>query len=529
MEGSDCARRSFTTALGALWVVLACVYALSTGGHTYSPDEEGILLASQALAHGHFTIPVDETNDLVTSHRIVDGRAVAISGMGTSVLALPGYAVGRALAHLTPDHTDEQVIRLAMMWTNALVTATTAVVLVLLACALGASRRGAMLLGIAYGVGTMAWPSAKTLFSEPSTALFTTLAVLFAVRAVREHVSRLAAWSGAAVGVAVLCRPSAALFVVPVMVYLALAGRADGRANVRGRLISFAIGGIAPLTVFLATNWARFGSPFDAGYEKISQQGSLLQGMAGQLFSPGKSLFVYAPVAIVAVAGAWKGVRERRPETALLGSMIVLNLGFFARAPFWSGDNAWGPRYVGCVLPLVVALAAPVVDAAPWRRVAVATVAAGALLPGLFGTLVFFNSYFAKVNAEVGREPVAWAQDMPNFLVVTWWEPRWQPIAGHASLVPMSLRDTFDGRRATDPVRPPFPETMNQRFNWYDWPPRVDLWPVWLGPTGMPGWLALFVVPLLVGMVGGVQVLVRWWRCDARDGELRAAGVLKGS
>ena len=61
-------------------MVLACVYALSTGGHTYSPDEEGILLASQALAHGDFAIPVDETNDLVTSHRIVDGHAVGLSG-----------------------------------------------------------------------------------------------------------------------------------------------------------------------------------------------------------------------------------------------------------------------------------------------------------------------------------------------------------------------------------------------------------------------------------------------------------------
>jgi hypothetical protein len=423
-------------------------------------------------------------------------------------LATPGYVAGKALAQVTPDRSDEQVVRLAMLWTNAAVTATTAVVLALLCELLGASRRGALLLALAFGLGSQAWPAAKTLFSEPSTALCTVLAVLCAVRAVRDADRRWAAWCGLAFGAAVLCRASAAMFVVPLAAYLAWSARGD-RVRRREQLVAFVVGGAGPLVAFLVTNWLRFGSPFDAGYEKVSQQGSLWQGLVGQLFSPGKSVFLYAPILVVAVAGAIRGWRVQRPETALLLGVVGLNLVFFARAPFWNGDNAWGCRYFGIVLPVGVALAAPIVDALRWRRVAGVATVFGIVLPGLLGTLIFFNTGLANVNSHVGREPVGWAGGQAKFLVESWWNPRWQPIAGHASLVPMAARETFDARRDSDPVRPPFPPTMNARFNWYDWPPRLDLWPFWLAPTDMPGWLALLVIPLLIGAAGAGRALRR--------------------
>jgi hypothetical protein len=64
-----------------MWVFLACVYALSTGGHTYSPDEEGIQLTTRAMAHGTFRIAVDDSNNLVTNYREVDGKPVGLYGL----------------------------------------------------------------------------------------------------------------------------------------------------------------------------------------------------------------------------------------------------------------------------------------------------------------------------------------------------------------------------------------------------------------------------------------------------------------
>lgn len=504
------------SALLAVWLLLASVYALSTGGHTYSPDEEAILLTTRAGLHGRTNIAVDSTNDLVTVHRMVDGKPVGVYGIGTSILAVPGYMLGKGLALATPGSADEQVTRLGALWTNALVAATTAVVLVLLCEALGASRRGAVLLALAYGLGTMAWPAAKTLFSEPPTALFTTVAVLGAVRGVREAKSAPVGWSGFAIGAAVLCRASAALFLVPLGIYLLVAGR-PGPAGMRRRISVFVAGGALPLLLFAVTNWLRFGSPFDAGYEEVTQNGSLVQGLIGQFFSPGKSIFLYAPVAAIAAIATRPAAQKRPAETALLWSIVLANTIFFARAPFWSGDNAWGPRYTGIVLPCLIAVAAPVVDRVTWRRAASIAAVAGALVPGLLGTLLFFNTYFVNVNAEVGREPVEWAGGQAEFLVSTWWYPRWQPFVGHASLLPMAARETLGARRADDPVPQPFPETMNRRFNWYDWPPRIDLWPFWLGPTHMPRWLALLVLPLLAGTIVAARSLLSWWRATPID------------
>ena len=75
-----------------------------------------------------------------------------------------------------------------------------------------------------------------------------------------------------------------------------------------------------------------------------------MRGVVGQWFSSGKSLFLYAPIAIIVVLRPVPLVQARADgDAACSARIVVVNTLFFARVQFWSGDWAWGPRYLQIV------------------------------------------------------------------------------------------------------------------------------------------------------------------------------------
>jgi hypothetical protein len=86
-------------------------------------------------------------------------------------------------------------------------------------------------------------------------------------------------------------------------------------------------------------------------------------GVLGALFSPEKSIFLFDPLLIVLIllsAVAWK--RFSPPVKAYLVTMCLLLLAyisFYARYTVWSGDFAWGDRYVSTTVELAALMAIP--------------------------------------------------------------------------------------------------------------------------------------------------------------------------
>jgi hypothetical protein len=86
-------------------------------------------------------------------------------------------------------------------------------------------------------------------------------------------------------------------------------------------------------------------------------------GFFGALFAPEKSIFLFDPLLILAVLiaiVAWKRfsppVRAYAIATFLL---LVAYVSFYARYTVWSGDFAWGDRYVSTSVELASLLAVP--------------------------------------------------------------------------------------------------------------------------------------------------------------------------
>jgi hypothetical protein len=81
------------------------------------------------------------------------------------------------------------------------------------------------------------------------------------------------------------------------------------------------------------------------------------------LFQPEKSIFLFDPLLVLAIfLLAWLWKRLTPEVRAYGGASLLLLLGyicFYARYTFWSGDFAWGDRYVSTTVELVALIAVP--------------------------------------------------------------------------------------------------------------------------------------------------------------------------
>jgi hypothetical protein len=446
-------------------LLLAGIYLLTTGGHTYASDEEQMFALTESIAtRGSLTVGVDE------------GGAPRFSnyGPGQSMAAMPLYLAGRALAGLFPPEGYAFVTRAAVSWLNPLVTAVTGGLIALAALRLGYGRGAAAATALIYGLATIAWPHSKTFFAEPLAAaltfgafvvalplgeggrgveesrsggepigaarrlLYSSTPLLLSLRASALALSGILAGLACAVKIqAGLALPLLGLWVLWVELERArLTGGGRGlRALLRAALsaVPWGVGALLGLGALGLYQWAAFGSPLRSGYGGASGvfDGSLAEGLYGLILSPGKGIVWYAPPLALLPVGLALLWRRDRPAAALCGAMAAATLLFYGKVVFWHGDGAWGPRYLNMALPF---MALPLVAVVERRRLRPALLVALALAVPvqLGGVLVNLNAYLG-VQRDATRR---------------YFEPSQSPIAGHLRLAAAQLADAYALRLA---------------------------------------------------------------------------------
>jgi hypothetical protein len=88
-------------------------------------------------------------------------------------------------------------------------------------------------------------------------------------------------------------------------------------------------------------------------------------GFFGPLLQPEKSIFLFDPLLLLAIfllAWLWKRLS---PEVRAYGTtsllLLVAYICFYARYTYWSGDFAWGDRYVSTAVEMATLVAVPIV------------------------------------------------------------------------------------------------------------------------------------------------------------------------
>ena len=117
-------------------------------------------------------------------------------------------------------------------------------------------------------------------------------------------------------------------------------------------LIACAIIVGAGLFGLAAYNWARFGSPLKSGYPPGNLSVPLLTGLSVLLFSPGRSIFVYSPLLVLAMPGAWFFF-QRDKTTALFCLFFIVAHALIVSCwgPLGWGLS-WGSRLMTLTLPV---------------------------------------------------------------------------------------------------------------------------------------------------------------------------------
>ena len=86
-------------------------------------------------------------------------------------------------------------------------------------------------------------------------------------------------------------------------------------------------------------------------------------GFLGALFAPEKSIFLFDPLLVLTIVIAVLGWKRFRPEIkAYLAAAFLLLLGyicFYAKYTVWSGDFAWGDRYVSTAAEMAAFISVP--------------------------------------------------------------------------------------------------------------------------------------------------------------------------
>jgi hypothetical protein len=373
---------------------------------------------------------------LMLTYALVDRGAVAINGLeaqtldralfrgqyysdkppGYSLLAALPYALGRAVFRLPAHPLDRGAFPYwpadywVTLFTSGLLTALTAVLLVIWARDLGCPPCKAALVGLAYGLSTPAYVYATLAYGHQASAfaLFASFFLLFRPAGRRDSLAMFLAGFLAAY---------AAVIELPVGLVSAILGLclvAQCLRGVRRRkaLAAFALGAALPTLTLLAYNMLAFGSPWEMGYfheevREFARVHSRANPLGLDLPDPGKiiplllggyrGLAFYAPIVLMTPFG-WAALWARRAwDVAVVSFLVVVavllvNLSY----PEWTGGWSTGPRLLVPLLPFaLLPVAALLAAETRLARVVCVTAVALALAGGI--VMLLFQGVGARV------------------------------------------------------------------------------------------------------------------------------------
>lgn len=461
-----------------LFATLLGTYLLSAGGHLTASDDVQKLQAldglwkrwDPAIPDGWAPGP--------------DGRTYSWFPLGSSLLMAPAYLSVQLVAPFLPPSLVEPVLRFAVALQNAPIVAALATSLAWLAWRWGVQARWAALAALGYGLGSMAWPYAKSGWSEPAAAL----ALLWALVWLWEGVPlagealRPGRILAAASALAIASSLRLELILVAPGAFGWLGHRRAWAWGDLGRILLWLLGPLLLAGLLtLAYNAARFGHPFalPAFSSPVANSGpkgpwarSLmgLKNLWAYSLHPGRGLLIFNPMLLAATLG-WGALWRRQPE---LSRLLLLALGpmalFYAFA--WPGSSfAWGPRYFFVFTPVLALGTAWALQGRGWRRRA----AAMALGLGLGVQLLAVT-----VNPVPMFEDVVATKPGVN-LLHRFDEPAAYPVPLAAGESPRRWREGL-AVLAQPPAPALWPaEAARQRMRWLP-----DLWPFLLLWSPLP-------------------------------------------
>ena len=318
-----------------------------------------------------------------------DGKLQSWYGIGQSLLMLPSDIVGTFVAKLPIfaeyDDTDPSVRDIIVSYSvNILVAVLTALVCFRFLRQLNFSVRESVLGVLALLLATTHLHYTQNMMENNYICLLTLTGFSYQYEWLRTGSRRALLYGGGAFGLNLLTRLPSGLDLLAGGGFLLLISWFEGT---RGRSLwdrcRVYVATVVPVYIFFGLldrlyQFYRFGSFFNTyitvtGREYRARNPALPPnypfetpfhtGFFGALFAPEKSIFLFDPLLILMILLCIVGWKRFGPSVKayvlVTVAMLLAYMSFYARYTVWSGDFAWGDRYVSTAVELAVILAVP--------------------------------------------------------------------------------------------------------------------------------------------------------------------------
>ena len=374
-----------------LFLTLHFLYLLTSSGRVHTMDEVTVDYQVESLAtKGSTAIPQAAAEGYFYGKRDQFGQPQGAYGPGNAALIVPWYWVGRLAGAVLPGipKIAGTMFRDAfLVASSAAFSAAAAAFLYLLLRKKRVTESAAFFAATLLALATPMFSYSSWFFSEPLAAalLLGGLSLVFGVEESEEIPVRDAAFGGLLLGVLVCVRMTHAI-ALPVVAIGMLLRRGGAKRNLRAALALCIVSGVF-CALYLLRNYYLFGNPLDVGYPQFAEGGKnvmgfgtpLLKGLWMLLFSPGKSLFVFAPPLLLAIPGLFALARKDRGLALTTVGISLAYLFFYAKYSYLEGGYSYGPRYLVPVIALLCLGLGPMLEKSrQWvKPLAVATFVAG--------------------------------------------------------------------------------------------------------------------------------------------------------
>jgi hypothetical protein len=318
-----------------------------------------------------------------------NGKLYSPYGIGQSLLMLPSDVLGTYAERLPIfedyNETDPTVRSIVVSYsTNILVCVLSALACFRLLGLLGFSANQRIAGALALLFGTTFLHYTQNMMENNLILLLTLTGLTFQYEWLRSGSRRALLIGSAALGANLITRLTTGMDLLAVGLFLLLV---SWFTNVRGRALGARFLGYAKIAlpvyaVFGAIDRAyqyyRFGSFFNTYIHVFGEEQKRLNpalplafpfetpfhtGFFGALLAPEKSIFLFDPLLILAViigVLAWKHFSPAiRAYLISFGLLLFAYISFYAKYTDWSGDTAWGDRYVSTAAQIVAFVSVP--------------------------------------------------------------------------------------------------------------------------------------------------------------------------
>jgi hypothetical protein len=349
-----------------IWAAFLSIFFLTNSGFDTSEGTYHYLVAKQILSKG--ALGFDNPPPGVPLEGIFsiapNGRTYSCHEIGNTLFLLPAAAFNLFVEKALGPRLSESRIRYLTGFIVSFVPSlycagTIALLYLMLRSVFTVGRKEAVAGVFAFGLCTYFWTYSRNLFDGVLCCTLLTAAVFGLLWFSRTLEIRAFVLSILFLGLAIITRLSLVLALFSASVYVVAHFRNQPARLVRLALIAALV--LAPFAAWqLYYNHLRTGNPLTSPVQtevaaaNNGLDGNLLEGLAGLLFSPGKSIFVYCPLAALALLCAVPFWRKYRYEAIFLLAFIIPWFCLHAKLRSWYGAWGWGPRHFVTITPLLV-------------------------------------------------------------------------------------------------------------------------------------------------------------------------------